>query len=91
MGDGVITACTVILGVCEGRYDGGVADEPIQEAKARRKVCLEAGNLVFIMAKEIEKSVRCQIRVLNPSHLPIIYVMDNKTDKGVVRSPKAAK
>jgi transposase len=49
-----------------------------KKLKPGDKVCLEAGNLAFIMAKEIEKSVGCQIRVLNPSHLPIIYA----TDKG---------
>jgi transposase len=45
------------------------------------KVCFEAGILAFIMAKEIEKAVGCRIRVLNPSHLPVIYATDNKTDK----------
>jgi hypothetical protein len=33
------------------------------------KVALEAGNLSFIMAKELEKAVGCQIRVLHPHHL----------------------
>jgi predicted amino acid dehydrogenase len=37
---------------------------------SRDKVALEAGNLAFIMAKEMEAAVGCEIRVLNPSHLP---------------------
>jgi len=46
------------------------------------KVALEAGNLAFIMAKEIEKAVPgCKVYVLNPSHLAIIYASMKKTDK----------
>jgi hypothetical protein len=33
------------------------------------------------MAKEIERGVGSQIRVLNAAHLPIIYATDSKTDK----------
>jgi transposase len=49
--------------------------------EAGDKVALEAGNLAFIMAKELEKVVGCQVRVLNAHHLPIIYATDKKTDK----------
>ncbi|MDR1248250.1 MAG: IS110 family transposase [Treponema sp.] len=49
--------------------------------EAGDKVVLEAGNLAFILAKELEKAVGCQIRVLNPSRLAIIYATDKKTDK----------
>jgi transposase len=45
------------------------------------KVALEAGNLSFIMAKELEAAVGCQIRILNPSHLALIYGSMKKTDK----------
>jgi len=45
------------------------------------KVALEAGNLAFIMAKEIEAAVGCRVYVLNPSHLPLIYGSMKKTDK----------
>jgi transposase len=45
------------------------------------KVALEAGNLAFIMAKEMAAAVGCEIRVLNPSHLPLIYGTMKKTDK----------
>jgi len=52
-----------------------------KKIKARDKVALEAGNLAFKMVKELEKMVRCEIRVLNPSHLPLIYGTMKKTDK----------
>jgi transposase len=45
------------------------------------KVALEAGNMAFIMAKEIEASVRCKVYVLNPSQLALIYGSMKKTDK----------
>jgi transposase len=46
------------------------------------KIALEAGNLAFIVAKEIEKAVAgCAVRVLSPHHLPEIYLTDKKTDK----------
>jgi transposase len=52
-----------------------------EKLEAGDKVSLEAGNLAFIMAKELEKVVGCQVRVLNAHHLPIIYGTDKKTDK----------
>ena len=45
------------------------------------KVALEAGNLAFIIAKELEAAVGCRVYVLNPSHLPMIYGSMKKTDK----------
>ena len=45
------------------------------------KVSLEAGNMAFIMAKEIQASVGCRVYVLNPSHLALIYGSMKKTDK----------
>jgi len=45
------------------------------------KVALEAGNMAFIMAKEIEKAVGCRVYVLNPGQLAIIYASMKKTDK----------
>ena len=45
------------------------------------KVALEAGNLAFIMAKELGRFVGCRVYVLNPSHLPLIYGSMKKTDK----------
>jgi transposase len=45
------------------------------------KVALEAGTLAFIMAKEIESAVGCQVYVLNPYRLCIIYKSMKKTDK----------
>jgi transposase len=52
-----------------------------QKLRKADKVALEAGNLAFLMAKEMEQAVGCEIRVLNPSHLPIIYKTDKKTDR----------
>ena len=45
------------------------------------KVAIEAGNMAFIMAKEIEAAVGCRVYVLNPSHLALIYRSMKKTDK----------
>jgi transposase len=45
------------------------------------KVALEAGNLAFIIAKEILAAVGCKVYVLNPSHLALIYKSMKKTDK----------
>lgn len=44
-------------------------------------VGLEAGNMAFIMAKELAACVGCQVYVLNASHLPLIYGSMKKTDK----------
>jgi len=52
-----------------------------QKLTAQDKVALEAGNLAFIMAKEMEAATGCQIRILNPSHLALIYGSMKKTDK----------
>jgi transposase len=51
--------------------------------KLRRqdKVALEACSLAFTMAKEIEAAAGCQVYVLNPYQLPIIYQSMKKTDK----------
>jgi len=48
---------------------------------SKDKVAIEAGNMAFIMAKEIEASVGCRVYVLNPSQLPLIYKSMKKTDK----------
>ncbi|GHT55829.1 hypothetical protein FACS1894109_03210 [Spirochaetia bacterium] len=65
-----------------GKYQGRTSAEGraklYQKLKSGDKVALEAGNLAFIMAKELEKTVGCEIRVLNPSHLPIIYATDKR-------------
>ena len=53
-----------------------------RKLEAGDRVALEAGNLAFIMAKEIIAAVAgCEVRVLNPSHLPLIYGSMKKTDK----------
>jgi transposase len=52
-----------------------------EKLKATDKVALEAGNMAFIMAKELEAAVGCRVYVLNPSHLALIYGSMKKTDK----------
>ena len=45
------------------------------------KVALEAGNLTFIMAREIMERVGSEVRVLNSAKLPFIWDAPTKTDK----------
>jgi hypothetical protein len=45
------------------------------------KIALEAGNLAFIMAREIQKLVGSEVRVLNSAKLPFIWDAPTKTDK----------
>ena len=45
------------------------------------KVGVEAGNLAFIMAREIGKQVGSEVRVLNATKLPFIWDAPTKTDK----------
>jgi transposase len=53
-----------------------------QKLRATDQVALEAGNLAFTMAKEIEGAVvGCTVYVLNPSRLALIYGSMKKTDK----------
>jgi transposase len=52
-----------------------------KKLRAGDKVALEAGNLAFIMAKEIEAAVGCRVYVLNPWQLAVIYASMKKTDK----------
>jgi len=52
-----------------------------KKLRATDKVALEAGNLAFIIAKELEAIVGCRVYVLNPSQLPLIYGSMKKTDK----------
>lgn len=45
------------------------------------KVALEAGNLAFIVAREIMDRVGSAVRVLNSAKLPLIWDTPTKTDK----------
>jgi transposase len=45
------------------------------------KVALEAGNLAFIMAREIQERAGSEVRVLNSAKLPFIWDAPTKTDK----------
>jgi transposase len=48
---------------------------------ASDKVAIEAGNLAFIMAKEIIDQVGCEVVVLNAGKLALIHESMKKTDK----------
>jgi len=52
-----------------------------QKLRLGDKVALEAGNMAFIMAKEIKATIGCLVYVLNPSRLALIYGSMKKTDK----------
>jgi transposase len=45
------------------------------------KVALEAGNLAFILAEELQERASCEVRVLNAAKLPFIWDAPTKTDK----------
>jgi len=45
------------------------------------KIALEAGNLAFIMAREITEHTGGEVRVLNSAKLPLIWDAPTKTDK----------
>jgi transposase len=45
------------------------------------KVALEAGNLAFIIASDIQERVGCEVRVLNAAKLPFIWDTPTKTDR----------
>jgi transposase len=52
-----------------------------RKLKPGDKVAIEAGNLAFIMAKEIIAHVGCEVVVLNAGKLALIYGSMKKTDK----------
>jgi len=54
---------------------------PYRKLRPGDKAALEAGNMAFAMAKEIEAAVGCKAHVLNPSRLAVIYRSMKKTDK----------
>jgi transposase len=68
------------LGKYQGKTNAEGRAKLYQKLRPTDKVALEAGNLAFIMAKELEKTVGCAVRVLNPSRLAVIYATDKKTD-----------
>jgi hypothetical protein len=48
---------------------------------ASDKVALEAGNRAFIIAREIQKQVGSEVRLLHSAKLPFIWDAPTKTDK----------
>ena len=45
------------------------------------RIALEAGNLAFLMTREIQQQVGSEVRVLNSAKLPFIWDAPTKTDK----------
>jgi transposase len=45
------------------------------------KIALEAGNLAFIVAREIQERIGSEVRVLNSAKLPFIWDAPTKTDR----------
>jgi len=45
------------------------------------KIALEAGNLAFLMAREVMEQIGSEVRVLNSAKLPFIWDAPTKTDK----------
>jgi transposase len=73
------------------RKGGTASTSGLTTADGRSKLCakleredkvgLEAGNMAFILAKEIIAKVGCEVVVLNPHKLRMIYDDIKKTDK----------
>ena len=70
-------------GVIRSNGKTGEAGRAALCGKLRRtdKVALEAGNMAFIIAKELKERVGCEVVVLNASKLALIYGSMKKTDK----------
>jgi transposase len=68
-------------GFTNGRTDLEGRQGLYQKLESGDKVCLEAGNLAFQMAYEIKERAGCEVVVLNPGKLPLIYGSMKKTDK----------
>jgi transposase len=64
-----------------GRTDSGGRATLYGKLEKSDKVALEAGNLAFMMAKEIMEQVGCEVVVLNAGKLALIYGSMKKTDK----------
>jgi transposase len=64
-----------------GRTDSGGRAKLYGKLKKGDKVAMEAGNPAFVMAYEIIARVGCDVAVLNPGKLALIYGSMKKTDK----------
>jgi transposase len=64
-----------------GRTDGEGRAALYRKLEKSDKVALEAGNLAFMMAKEIMEQAGCEVVVLNAGKLALIYGSMKKTDK----------
>jgi transposase len=68
------------------RYSSGKTDTDsrsmlYKKLYATDRVALEAGNLAFTMALEMKSAAGCEVTVLNPGNLAVIYASMKKTDK----------
>jgi transposase len=68
------------------RYSNGKTDADgrrmlYKKLYATDRVALEAGNLAFTMALEMKAAAGCEVTVLNPGNLAVIYASMKKTDK----------
>ncbi|MDR1286526.1 MAG: transposase, partial [Treponema sp.] len=77
----VVIGKTGKVSLSNGRTDGGGRAALYGKLEKGDKVAREAGNLAFIMAKEIIEQVGCEVVVLNAGKLALIYGSMKKTDK----------
>jgi transposase len=66
---------------CSGNTTVFGREELCRKLKATDKVALEAGNMAFLLAKEIMAKAGSEVVVLNPAKLNLIYLDTKKTDK----------
>jgi transposase len=66
---------------CAGNTTVFGREELCKKLKATDKVALEAGNMAFLLAKEIMAKAGSEVVVLNPARLNLIYLDTKKTDK----------
>ena len=52
-----------------------------KKLRSTDRVAIEASSLAMVMAKELEKEVGCEVVILNPSQIALIYRSLKKNDK----------
>lgn len=63
---------------CKTRKEG--IDELVSHLGRNDRVALEACSLAFFIAKTIKKKAGCEVYILNPGQLAVIYQSTKKTD-----------
>ena len=79
------------MGIHQGKTSIQGRQALYEKLESGDKAALEAGNLAFIMAREIIERKGCEVRVLNSVKLPFIWDTPTKTDKSDLRSADARK